>query len=58
MRDPHASQDWEPWTGTIAELADLNDDIEVIDIGCSGFSRAAAEQTRYRIFIRRKAGPR
>lgn len=33
MFDPFDSDGWEPWTGTVAELADLDEDVEVIDIG-------------------------
>ncbi|MFF0456407.1 hypothetical protein [Nocardia africana] len=44
---------WEPWTGTEAELDDLGPEIDVIHIGCSGFSRAAARNPGPQFWIRR-----
>lgn len=49
---------WEPWTGSDAELDDLGDDVEVLDLGCTGMTRAAAAQDRQLTWIRKAGGPR
>lgn len=48
---------WQPWTGTDAELAELEDEVEILDLGCSGMTRAAAAHDRQLIWIRKAGGP-